>query len=228
MKKKLKKAVVSWTGGKDCALALYEAKELGYEIVALVTFTPKNAKFLAHPLQLMKYQAKAMGFVHDIVEIAEPYKESYKKAIKLLRKKYKIDAIVTGDIAEVGSCTNWMQECSESTGVSILRPLWHRDRNEIVNKLIDCKFEVIFSGVKEPWFTADWVGVRLDNKILDRLKALHTETGLDICGENGEYHTQVLDGPLFRKSIKIDSYLKQTKDSLSYIDIQKMTLRDKN
>lgn len=222
-----KKAAISWTGGKDCALAFYEAKLMGFEIIALVTFVPTKAKFLAHPLELMKLQAEAINVPHHLIEIKEPFKASYQKAIKSLREKHKIEAIITGDIAEVGGCTNWMQECSKSTGVSIVTPLWGRERVSLMNKLIEKKFEVILSGVKKPWFTDDWVGKRLTRESLSKLQMFHKETGLDVCGENGEYHTQVLDGPLFKKSIQIDAYTKREKDTLMYIEPQNLTLKDK-
>lgn len=224
MSKKIKKAVISWTGGKDCALAFYETKLMGIEIVGLVTFVPTKAKFLAHPLELMKLQAESIDIPHYFFEIKEPFKDSYRKAIKLLRKKYKVDAIVTGDIAEIGSCTNWMQECAEFTGVSILKPLWYRDRNEIAKKLIDHKFEVIFTGVKKPWFSKSWIGRKLDKDNLDKLQMLNAKKDVDICGENGEYHTQVLNAPFFKKRIKIEKYSTEKRDDLLYINTQKMSV----
>ena len=92
----MKKAVVCWTGGKDSALALYEARLLGYEITQLVTFVPDEPNFLAHPLHLIKLQSEAIGIPHKEMTIREPYKESYEEAIQSL--KAEAAAIVTGDI----------------------------------------------------------------------------------------------------------------------------------
>lgn len=118
-----------------------------------------------------------------------------------------------------------MQECSRGTGVNILRPLWYRDRNAIMKKLIENKFEVIFSGVKSPWFDQDFVGKKLDKDVLNKLINLHDTKNLDVCGENGEYHTQVLDAPFFKKRIKIDAYSVKKKGDLFYIEIRKLSFR---
>ena len=81
--------------------------------------------------------------------------------------------------------------------------LWGCDRFELLNRLLSCKFRAIFSCVKKPWFTDEWLGKELNKDSLDKLGMINAKTGLDISGEQGEYHTLVLDGPPFRKSISI-------------------------
>ena len=221
-----KTATVLWTGGKDSSLSLYEAKLLGYEVRSLVTFVPREPEFLAHPVGFMKYQAKALELPHYTLEVNEPFKESYESAISSLREKYGIATLITGDIAEVDGHPNWIRECSESD-INVLTPLWGRDRNELISRLLSYKFKVIFSCVKKPWFTSDWLGMELNEDSLEQLCKINVETGLDICGEQGEYHTLVLDGPPFKKSILVSAYSKREKDSLMYLDIQKVALQKK-
>lgn len=220
-------ATVLWTGGKDSSLAFYEAKLSGYLIKSITTFIPRNPKFLAHPLDFMKYQAKALDLPHHILEINEPFKENYKIAINSLREKHGINVLITGDIAEVGGKPNWINECCKHLGMDTFMPLWGIDRNEIIDKLLSYKFRIIFSCVKKPWFTDDWIGRELNENVLEQLHTINAETGLDICGEEGEYHTLVIDCPLFKKSIHIDKYSKQKKDSLMYIEIEKVDLQTK-
>ena len=227
MPKLSRHATVLWTGGKDSSLALYEAKLLGYEIVNLVTFVPSQPEFLAHPLHFMKYQADALHLPHYALEVNEPLKESYEKAILSLRERYEIDTLITGDIAEVNGHPNWIRECSQYSGVDVLTPLWGCDRLQLLNRLLAHKFKVIFSCVKKPWFTDEWLGMELNQEALKRLRTISTKTGLDVCGEQGEYHTLVVDGPLFQKSIHIRAYSKRAEDSLMYIDIQKVALQEK-
>ena len=202
IRKNTKKATVLWTGGKECSLALYKAKQLGYEIVNLVTFVPSGTKFQAHPIDFMKYQAESLGLPHYTVFIIEPFKESYEKAIHLLRKEHGIDTVITGDIAEVDGYPNWIRECSKYSGMDVLTPLWGWDRLSIIKELLLHEFKVIFSCVKRPWFTGDWLGKEIDDKTLKQLQIMSAENGLDICGEQGEYHTLVMDGPLFKKRIR--------------------------
>ena len=213
-----KNAAVLWSGGKDSALAFYQAKQLGYNVGGLVTFAPPQPKFLAHPLALLKYQAKALDLPHQIVEIKEPFKKSYEEAISSLKNEQGIDTLITGDISEVDGQPNWIRECSRSSGVDVLTPLWGADREELINKLFSSGFKVIFSAVKKPWFTEEWVGQELNQ---DALKKLRT-TGADISGEQGEYHTMVIDGPLFRQKINIKNFKKRIKDELMYVDIKEV------
>ena len=228
MSKGLGRAAISWTGGKDSSLALYEATLLGYEIVSLVTFVPHGKpEFLAHPIGFMKYQAEALCLPHHTLEVNEPIKESYEKAIRFLREEHGITILITGDIAEVDGYPNWIRECSKYSGVDVLTPLWGCNRAELLNRLISNRFKIIFSCVKKPWFTDDWLGMELNKDSFERLCTIHDETGLDICGERGEYHTLVLDDPLFKNSIYIDAYLKRARDFLMYIDIQRVTLKEK-
>jgi len=72
-----KRAAVLWTGGKDCNLALYEAQQAGYEIVALVTFMMGNGKFKAHPIDVMRLQAEALGIPYITIPVAEPRISEY-------------------------------------------------------------------------------------------------------------------------------------------------------
>lgn len=222
-----KRAVVSWTGGKDCNLALLEAKMMGYEIVSLITFAMGNARFRAHPLAVMKKQAEALGVPHAVIAVNEPYKESYEEAIMQIKNQYQIDTIVTGDIAEIHGNTNWMTERSKPAGVNVLLPLWHLGRQQILNQLFASGFKIIFSCVKEPWFTSDWLGKELTKEVVLELTKIHELKGLDICGEQGEYHTLVLDGPLYKKEIVIDSFSEQKNDSIMHMEINKILMKEK-
>jgi len=221
------KAAVLWTGGKDSCLALLEAELSGYEVESLITFSPGDSEFRAHPLKFMKLQAEAMDRLHYTLEISEPYKESYEETISILKEKYGIDIIITGDIAEIDGQPNWIRECSKRSGVDVLTPLWGVDRREHIENIISHKFKIIFSCVKKPWFTEDWIGREMDENLLEKLSELNSELGVDISGENGEYHTLVLDGPMFKKRLQIDDYVIRTDDSLMYMDIKKMSLLEK-
>jgi uncharacterized protein (TIGR00290 family) len=215
-----KKAVVLWTGGKDSSLALYEAVSMGYKVKSLVTFAPENERFLAHPLKFMKRQAKALQLPHRTIHLRPPFREGYEKAIRDLGRT--AGTLVTGDIAEVDGHPNWIRECSQKSGVDVLTPLWKRNRVEILRKLLSLGFRVVFSCVKKPWLPMEWVGQTLDEQRLKRLMELHKKTGLDVCGENGEFHTLVADGPLFRKDIQITSQSIRTEGKFMYMEIKRM------
>ena len=110
------RAAVLWTGGKDCALALHEARRSGLPVEELVTFAPPSPVFLAHPLPFLKLQAAAMGLRHRVVTIRPPAEDGYTQAVKALQSE-GIGTLVTGDIAEVEGRPNWMREVSRGTGL---------------------------------------------------------------------------------------------------------------
>jgi len=222
-----KKAAVLWTGGKDSCLAFYEAQRAGCKIDSLITFVPGNPVFLAHPIPFMKYQAKTINLPHRIVEIKEPYKEGYRDAFSLLKARHNIDTLITGDIDEIDGHSNWVAEYSGYAGIDIQTPLWKMNRLEVLKQLLKYQFKVIFSCVKKPWFTDEWVGKEITSDILSQLNAMNTAKDIDICGERGEYHTMVCDAPFFQKSISINSFSKCEKDDLMYIDIRELALKDK-
>lgn len=223
-----KKAVVLWTGGKDSSLAFYEAKLLGYHILNLVTFIPPNPRFLAHPLKFMERQANALDIPHHKIIINEPFKESYEEAICSLKEEYGICTLITGDIAEVGGNPNWIRECCKNSKVNVLTPLWGCGKSELLNRLFLYRFKVILSCIKKPWFNDNCLlGQELNKTTLDQLRTISARTGMDLCGEEGEYHTLTTDGPIFKKSISLDSYSKHEEGDIMYLDIGSVTLKEK-
>ncbi len=76
------------------------------------------------------------------------------------------------------------------------------------------------------WLNESWIGRELNDSAIDELHTIHELTGLDLCGEEGEYHTMVVDGPQFTRGIDIRSYSKRIADSLAYMEIRELELFD--
>lgn len=212
-----------WTGGKDSALALYEAGQNGYRVQCLVTFAPPQPGFLAHPLAFMQLQAESLGLPHRVIPIREPFATDYETGLRKLRDE-GIDAVVTGDIAEVGGSPNWIRERSRPIGMEVHTPLWGRDRGALLNELMRHRFNVLFSCIKTRWLDAAWAGRKLDHVAIAELSSIRERNGLDLCGEEGEYHTLVTDGPQFTRSIEIRSFSTRAVDSMAYMEIHEMKL----
>jgi diphthine-ammonia ligase len=212
------KAAVLWTGGKDCCLALHKAHSLGHTITALVTFVPEfNPGFLAHPLPFMALQAEALGLPHWQRVIGMPYKESYVEAIRALRTQNDIDMLVTGDIDFINGAPNWIRQCAEGTGVEVLNPLWQLPRSSILEMMLTRCLDVRISCVKTPMLSEGWVGRKLDRDAIRELEDLEQDGVVDACGENGEYHTMVVDAPLFKTRISIEGFSIGSKNELRYL-----------
>ena len=136
--------------------------------------------------------------------------------------------MVTGDIeVAVGHAPNWLGERAANCKIELVRPLWRRNRLELLNDLLDLGIRAAFSCVDKRWFTEDWLGTELTNDTINRLVETHDRTGLDICGEQGEYHTITTDGPLFEKRIRIYSYTKHDRDSVAYLTLEDVRLEKK-
>ncbi|MEW6186024.1 MAG: diphthine--ammonia ligase [Thermodesulfobacteriota bacterium] len=222
------RASVLWTGGKDSALALYEARSAGVEIINLLTFIPEGADFLAHPLPFMRMQAQSLGLPHQTIAIEPPFEESYEKAISRLKEQYAIEALVTGDISQIDGYPNWIRERSKPSGLKVLNPLWEKERSWIMNRLLDTGFQVIFSGVNKTWLTEDWLGREINPHNLRQLEEIARAKGLDLCGEQGEYHTLVLDGPMFKQRIVIRAFERGQRDALCFLEIKEVVLQERS
>lgn len=204
---------VLWTGGKDCALAFYKAQKLGYTISYLVTFVPKNPNFRAHPLAIIDKQVDVIQLPHIKVLVEEPMKESYENGIQKLIDNYGVQTLITGDIDEIENHSNWIEECSKKSGMKVFNPLWKKNREELLKELLSSNFNTIFTLTKKPYFGPNWTGKQINNQTLNQLRAMD----IDLCGENGEYHTMVLDAPFFQHKINISSFEEQETEQYYFL-----------
>ena len=192
------KAAVLWTGGKDSALAL-DVSLNSYDIKRLICFVPAdNRQFYAHPQQLMTLQARKIGIPIEFMPISEPYKQSYRQQIETVRDA-GIEVLITGDISTVGGRPNWIDEVATGL-VGVEKPLWELDRGAILDTLIFNKFEVICSLSYKKYFQPTITGRHLDSELISELKQLP----IDSCGEQGEYHTWVLNAPFFKEPVQLE------------------------
>ncbi len=200
------KAIVLWSGGKDCNLALQLAKNEGYEITALVTFYSGSTEFRAHPKEWMDLQSKSLGITHILLEIEEPFAENYELQLRKLKDQLGITVAVSGDISEVHGSSNWISERARAVGMKAFLPLWQKDRAEVMELLLQFNFEIALTMVKKPWLDKQFAGRRIDHQLIEEFKILEGQNSLDLCGEQGEYHTMVLNGPAYRSPISLNNY----------------------
>lgn len=224
MQSHMKNAAMLWTGGKDSALALLEAKRQGYSVQCLATFAPPDPEFLAHPLSIIKLQAQALGLPHHILPVNTPFEKAYEAGLRWLQNHIGIDCVVTGDIAEIDGRPNWIRERSRAVGMDAYTPLWGRNRNRLLQQLVTQGLKAHVSLVQTSKLDAKWVGRELDRSAIHELNIISANNGLDPCGENGEYHTLVLDCPLFTGQIAIRSYSVRTATSMAYMELQQVEI----
>ncbi len=144
-----------------------------------------------------------------------------------MKTEYGIEAIVTGDITQDTFHGTWIDEVCKDTGVQVIKPLWEHDREELMEELLASGLKVVFTCVKAPWFTDDWLGRTIDEQCLRDLKDLHNKNGVDICGEFGEYHTMVMDAPFFAKAIQMPMFKKHDTENGCIIEPVLLSLAPK-
>lgn len=189
-----KRAAVLWTGGKDCTLALCRARDAGISIHCLATFHPADntsGPFKAHPLTALRDLAAAAGLPHELVPVSEPYRDGYIRGLRRLQRKYGIDAVITGDIDLVDGRPNWIRECCDAAGLEAIMPLWQRSREELLDELLSREIVARISWINSAHIPAEWLGRTIDARFVEDLAALAKVAPIDLCGENGEYHTTV-------------------------------------
>lgn len=215
-------AAVLWTGGKDSVLALHEVRRAGCQVRCLLTFAPPEPDFLAHPVAFMKLQAEALALPHYLWPVNDPFVESYEAGLRWLKAAMQIDTVVTGDIAEVDGSPNWIRERSRPVGMKVLTPLWGRDRLALLQQLLAGGFKTIFSCVKTRWLNANWVGRELDFQAIADLGELRERNGLDLCGEQGEYHTLVTDAPDFKHRLQLETFRVGEGEGMAYLQMNQV------
>ncbi len=187
----MSKAAVLWTGGKDSCLAYLRAKEGGENVVSLVTFFEEGREFRAHPREQIRDQANHLGIPVHFLPVSEPYRAGYGEQIERLRSERGISKLITGDIDLVDGFPNWIKECCDTIGLEVGFPLWQEDRRTLLEDLFARDLPIEITWINHPAISKDWLGKRLTREFIDHLRELPALPPIDLCGENGEYHTMV-------------------------------------
>lgn len=193
--------VVSWSGGKDSCMALYEALNRGLKISHIVNFisdNPQKVRFHGTDASLIGLQSQALGIpLHQKVTSWEEYERDFKAGVSEL-KQPRLRGMVFGDIY-LDPHREWVERVCGEIGIVALEPLWGRDTGELLAQFIDLGFKSVIICAKAELIEQNWLGRTVDREFMQYL----VDKGIDPCGENGEYHTLVVDGPLFKQSIEL-------------------------
>jgi predicted ATP pyrophosphatase (TIGR00289 family) len=190
------------SGGKDSLLAFYLASKV-HEISCFVTVIPSNPdSFMYHTPNLNLVDAIASSIGKPVLKVPsegveEAEVEDLSKAIKLL----KVDGLVVGGIASSYQRRRFERIC-ESIGIKLITPLWGWEDERVLltaSKL----FEVIIVKVSAMGLDESWLGRRIDEKLIERLKRVKERYKINLAGEGGEFETLVLDAPFFKGRIRI-------------------------
>jgi uncharacterized protein (TIGR00290 family) len=222
--------VASWSGGKDSCLACYRAIQEGLHVKYLLNFISKKYRrscFHGLEAKLLDLQAELLGI--PLVQRAaafgmDEYEKTFKQAVRGLKKR-GITAMVFGDVYVQGH-KSWVERVTKELQVRAFEPLWGEDPEKIVREFIKSGFKAIVVSAQAKKLGKGFVGRWLDKGLLKDLKA----RGICPCGEGGEFHTFVTDGPIFKKRIEITQsrpVFKQGFWKYWFLDIQKYKVVEK-
>jgi diphthine-ammonia ligase len=192
------KVFSSWSGGKECALATYKAISQGHEVLYLLNFVSEDGqRARSHGIKasVVALQAEAIGIPLIQVKTSwENYEENFKKVVKELRDK-GIEGGVFGDM-DLEEHREWVERVCSEVGIKAFLPLWGINPKELIEELFELKFKAIIVATR---LEETFLGKVLDKALVRQISKL----GSHPCGENGEYHTFVTGGPIFRKALKV-------------------------
>jgi uncharacterized protein (TIGR00290 family) len=217
----MEKALLCWSGGKDSALALDEIqKSQEYEIAGLlVTISEEYDRVSMHgvPRSLVEQQAGSLGLPVKEVFIPSPssmqeYESRMERALAGFQQE-GVASAVFGDIF-LEDLRKYREDNLSKLGMKGVFPLWGRDTAELVRYFITSGFRAVVTCVDSRVLDKGFIGRTIDEDFLAELPS-----GVDPCGENGEYHSFVYDGPIFEQPIAVTMGETVQRDSFYFCDL---------
>lgn len=196
------KAFMNWSGGKDSALALHKAKQMGISVEALVTsVNAATGRVSMHGVrrELLEAQAASLRLPLRTVELPEmPGMQAYEEAMQKAHRELAAEGFahaVFGDIF-LEDLKVYREELLLEDGLECLFPLWKEGSTILMRRFIDEGFKAVVVCVSNKFLDESFCGRLLDETFIADLPP-----GVDPCGENGEYHSFVFDGPIFSEPV---------------------------
>lgn len=193
--------IASFSGGKDSTLALYKASQVGQAVGLLVMLEEEGKRSRSHgmPPELIQAQADSIGL--PVFTAAASWADYESVFMHLLEKAKQqgAEVLVTGDL-DMPAHGCWHDKVTKNAGLQLGMPLWEMDHREAVDEFINLGFITMIVTVNlSLGMTEDDLGRILTPEYVLELEARK----IDPCGEGGEFHTTVIDGPLFQQPIAV-------------------------
>lgn len=196
-----KKAVVSWSGGKDSCFAAIKALEQGFmPTVLLNVLNEDGVVSRAHgiPKNILQAQAEALQIpLYTIAASWQEYEKKFTGALGYLKSSYHLSHAIFGDI-DLQAHRDWEEKVCASAGLEAVLPLWLQDRKKLVLEMLQRGLQTIIVSCNN-MMGERFLGKLLTTELVEELEHLN----IDPCGENGEFHTLVTDCQLFKKPIPV-------------------------
>jgi diphthine-ammonia ligase len=198
-------ALVSWSGGKDSCFAAIKARQEGHQPKVLLNVLNEEGKISrSHgiPASILQAQARSLNLpIHLVASSWKDYEANFTAALKSLKEQYNLTHAIFGDI-DLEDHRLWEEKVCTNAGLTSVLPLWQQDRKALVLDMLASGVKTIIVSCNET-MGERFIGALLSQEVIAELESL----GIDPCGENGEYHTLVIDGPGF--SFPLEVFIRQ-------------------
>ncbi len=215
------RALLFWSGGKDAAWALYHLQQDPSVEVAglLTTFNSKTDRSAMHAVRMSLIRRQASAADLPLVEIAIPwpcpnaiYEDTINSTILSLKGDLKVQALAFGDLF-VRDIREYREKQFADLGLKLLFPIWGMPTRDLALEMIKNKLQARIICVDSNVLPQKFTGREFDLRFLEELPS-----GIDPCGENGEFHTFVWNGPMFKEAIPIERGKTQKQEFFVYTD----------
>src|SRR3989344_1174397 len=197
-----------FSGGKDSVFSLYYFLEQGWSVSCLIALKSKNNDswmFHTPAINLVELQSKSLG-IPLVLQETEGEKEKELDDLKVALARAKKEFGITG-VAVGALLSDYQQErvnrICESLSLKCFAPLWHKDQTKLLKEIISLDFDVVLVGIASQGLGEDFLGKKIDEKMLESFVKLNEKYGFHVAGEGGEFESIVLDCPVFKKKIKL-------------------------
>ncbi len=212
----MKNVLCSWSGGKDCCYALLEAKRMGYNPVLLLNMMDvdgKTSRSHGLPVEVLRKQAKAMNMeLMTIPTTRENYEENFISALNKAKADYNIEGIVYGDI-DLWAHREWQERVCGIVGLEPIIPLWERKRSTLAKEIVESGIKSVIVACNEA-MGASFLGKTYNLEMIQQL----IEMNVCSCGEDGEFHSFVVNSPLHQSKVEISEYSTGLRDGFHFIN----------
>jgi uncharacterized protein (TIGR00290 family) len=195
------KFAMSYSFGKDSALALHKMVQDGNEPICLITsVNEEDGRSWFHGIKSDLLQQASDCLNLPVITVpcnAQNYIDEFEKALKTATEM-GATACAFGDI-DIAQHLDWNKARCASAKIQCCVPLWGMEREKAVSEMLELGYNGIIKIVNKKYLGKEFLGKKLDKALIEKIRA----TGADICGENGEYHTFVTDGPMYQKPVSI-------------------------
>lgn len=198
--------MLSWSGGKDSSLALEELRRNPNCVVSglLTTVTRDYDRISMHGVRrsLLRQQASSIGV--PAIEVFIPkgatneiYEKEVLDVLIQLKEDMSVSTLVFGDLY-LGDVREYREKLASKIGMNCIFPIWHRETRQLARQFVNRGFRAVLCTVNPRLLDPKFCGREFDPLFLSEIPAT-----VDPCGENGEFHTFVYDGPIFKEPVKI-------------------------